>query len=77
MDRSSPYYLEVQLLLQVLPFVFQEPCFALKGGNAINLFGRDFPHLSVDIDLVYLPDADRQQALSRIHQALDRIAGNQ
>lgn len=54
MDRSSPYYLQVQLLLQVLPFVFQEPCFALKGGTAINLFVRDFPRLSVDIDLVLL-----------------------
>lgn len=74
MDRNSPYFQQVQLLVQVLPFVFQEPCFALKGGTAINLFVRDFPRLSVDIDLVYLPDADREQALVDIHEALNRIA---
>jgi len=27
----------------------------LKGGPAINLFVRDMPPLSVDIDLTYLP----------------------
>ena len=32
-----------------------EPVFALKGGTAINLFVRDLPRLSVDIDLTYLP----------------------
>lgn len=42
MDRDSPYYRQVQLLVQVLPFIFQEQCFALKGGTAINLFVRDF-----------------------------------
>ncbi|MFT0140650.1 nucleotidyl transferase AbiEii/AbiGii toxin family protein [Alcanivoracaceae bacterium MT1] len=74
MDRNNPYYRQVALLLQVLPFVFRESCFALKGGTAINLFVRDLPRLSVDIDLVYLPDGDREQALPAIHQALDRIA---
>ena len=36
-----------------MPFVNAEACFALKCGTAINFFGRDFPRLSVDIDLVY------------------------
>lgn len=76
MDRNSAFYKQVQLLLRVLPFVAQEPCFALKGGTAINLFVRDFPRLSVDIDLVFLPDANRQQALEDIKQALDRISQN-
>lgn len=74
MDRSSPYYKQVQLLIRLLPFVFEEECFALKGGTAINLFVRDFPRLSVDIDLVYLGDEERQQALAIIKKALDRIA---
>ena len=74
MDRNSPYYKQVQLLLRVLPFVTEESCFALKGGTAINLFVRDFPRLSVDIDLVYLPDNDRDAALADIRDALDRIA---
>lgn len=74
MDRDSPYYRQVQLLVRVLPFIFQEQCFALKGGTAINLFVRDFPRLSVDIDLVYLGNEERQSALVIIQQALDRIA---
>jgi predicted nucleotidyltransferase component of viral defense system len=51
MDRNSIYYKQVQLLMQVLPFVAKQECFALKGGTAINLFVREFPRLSVDIDL--------------------------
>lgn len=74
MDRSNPYYRQVELLIRLLPFVFQEPCFALKGGTAINLFVRNFPRLSVDIDLVYLPDGDRDDALAAVHAALDRVA---
>lgn len=72
---TSPlYYQQVQLLLRVLPHIAQEPCFALKGGTAINLFVRNFPRLSVDIDLVYLPDDTREVALVNIRNALNRIA---
>ena len=44
----------MQLLIEVLPFVSEENCFALKGGMAINMFVRDMPRLSVDIDLMHL-----------------------
>ena len=54
MERNSAYYQQVKLLVQLLAFVDQEACFALRGGTAINLFVRDFPRLSVDIDLTYL-----------------------
>lgn len=74
MDKNSPYYRQVQLLIRLLPFIFQGRGFALKGGTAINLFFRNFPRLSVDIDLVYLGGEDREQALAAIHKALDRIA---
>jgi predicted nucleotidyltransferase component of viral defense system len=73
MDRNSKYYKQAQLLLRVLPLIAEEDCFALKGGTAINLFVRDFPRLSVDIDLVYLPDGSREQALAAIALALNRI----
>ncbi len=63
----------VKLLLQVLPYVAKETCFALKGGTAINLFVRNFPRLSVDIDLTYLGDESRDEALKIIEQALYRI----
>jgi len=68
------YGQQVQLLVQTLPVIFQEPCFALKGGTAINLFIRDLPRLSVDADLVYLPNEDRMEALEHIRQALARIS---
>ena len=76
MDRQSHYYRQVQLLLQIIPFVAQHDCFALKGGTAINLFVRDFPRLSVDIDLVFLPMMDRQEALHTIKDNLNTLAVN-
>lgn len=69
------YEQQVQLLVQVLPAVAEEKCFALKGGTAINLFYRDMPRLSVDIDLVYLPVKDRAESLAEIDAALERIRG--
>lgn len=74
MDRNSIYYKQVQLLIQVLPFVAKQKCFALKGGTAINLFVRDFPRLSVDIDLVYLPMNSRDDALQEICDGLNAIS---
>jgi Uncharacterized conserved protein len=74
--RDSPYFPQVDLLLQILPLVAREQDFALKGGTAINLFVRDLPRLSVDIDLVYLPLEPREEALSEINASLGRIANN-
>ncbi|UVC31130.1 nucleotidyl transferase AbiEii/AbiGii toxin family protein [Pantoea sp. SOD02] len=74
MDRTSIYYRQVQLLLQILPFISLHDCFALKGGTAINLFIRELPRLSVDIDLVFLPALDRIEALAAIKSALNEIA---
>ncbi|WP_010489181.1 nucleotidyl transferase AbiEii/AbiGii toxin family protein [Pseudomonas sp. S9] len=76
MDRQSHYYRQVQLLLQLIPFVAQHDCFALKGGTAINLFVRDFPRLSVDIDLVFLPMMERHEALQTIKGNLNSLALN-
>lgn len=74
--RKSIFFPQADLLVQVLPFVHAEECFALKGGTAINFFVRDFPRLSVDIDLVYLPVEDRATTLQGIDAALRRIAVN-
>lgn len=68
------YLNEVRLLMQLLPWVATEDCFALKGGTAINLFYRDFPRISVDIDLLYVPMDERDQALVKIRAALSRIS---
>lgn len=65
----------VQLLVDTLPILAQEPRFALKGGTAINLFERDLPRLSVDIDLTWLPAGDFSEDAARIAEALERLAG--
>ncbi len=72
--RDTPFFRQADLLVRALPLVYAEKCFALKGGTAINLFVRDCPRLSVDIDLVYLPIEDRPTSLRGIHDALRRLA---
>lgn len=72
--QNNPFREQVALLLEVLPLVGRESCFALKGGTAINLFVRDMPRLSVDIDLAYLPVQDRATSLFEVAAALERIA---
>lgn len=67
------YAAQVALLVRALPLVADEPHFALKGGTAINLFYRDMPRLSVDIDLTYLPLDDRTTALANISDAFGRL----
>ena len=71
---SDVYQRQVSLLIKILPHVAQEECFALKGGTAINLFIRDMPRLSVDIDLTYLPVSSREESLAAIDAAMKRIA---
>lgn len=73
--KDGPYFRQAELVLRATPHVAAETCFALKGGTAINLFVRDMPRLSVDIDLAYLPaDEPRETALKKISAALGRIA---
>ena len=73
MPTDEQYRRQVGLLMQALPFVAAEECFALKGGTAINFFFRDLPRLSVDIDLAYVPIEDRGTSLREIEAALQRI----
>ena len=61
------YIEQVELLLDVLPFVMKDNRLALKGGTAINFFYRDAPRLSVDIDICYLPIEDRKTSFHNIH----------
>ncbi|MCZ0954445.1 MAG: nucleotidyl transferase AbiEii/AbiGii toxin family protein [Rhodospirillaceae bacterium] len=70
---DEQYVDQVRLLLRVLPDIAAEDVFALKGGTAINLFYREMPRLSVDIDLAYLPVNERKKSLQDIDETLDRI----
>lgn len=76
MPRSDRYRAQVALLIEVMPFVANEQEFALKGGTAINLFVRDMPRLSVDIDLAYLKVAGRAESLAAINTAMKRLAAS-
>jgi predicted nucleotidyltransferase component of viral defense system len=73
MDRSL-FLAQVDLLLRILPYVMRDSRFALKGGSALNLFIRDLPRLSVDIDLTYLPIEDRDSTLANISDILAKIS---
>lgn len=70
---NEVYKKQVRLLLDVLPEVAKESCFAMHGGTAINLFLRDMPRLSVDIDLTYVEIAERSETLEGINASLLRI----
>lgn len=68
---NQVYLDSARLLARVAPLVLVDDTFALKGGTAINLFVRDIPRLSVDLDLVF-PDhiLPREQALRRINETI-------
>jgi hypothetical protein len=67
---SPGYRAQVELLLRIVPEVANDDVFAVKGGTAINLFVRDMPRLSVDIDLTYLPLDERSAALLLHHDPI-------
>ena len=81
MDES--FVQTVRLLLRAVPEVFSNDIFAMKGGTAINLFVRDMPRLSVDIDVAYVhwrtPEENALQAdrkstrLNSSHSDLSRM----
>src|SRR5215470_2963062 len=71
MAIAESYRKQAALLIRTVPFVAPEKEFALKGGTAINLFVRDMPRLSVDLDLVFADHSlAREPALKRINGAI-------
>ena len=70
---NNAYKQQAKLLLDVLPEVAKETCLAMHGGTAINLFVRDMPRLSVDIDLTFVELGEREDAINVINEALMRI----
>ena len=72
--QSSVYAQKVDLLLRLLPLVMEEKVFAVHGGTAINLFLRNLPRYSVDIDLTYIPLADRKKSIDDINFHLKSIS---
>jgi predicted nucleotidyltransferase component of viral defense system len=74
MPLAEAYRKQVALLIKIVPLVATETAFALKGGTAINLFLRDMPRVSVDIDLTYVPIKNRASSFKEIDAAMKQIA---
>ena len=64
------YRRQVALLIRVMPLVFRIKDFAVHGGTALNLFHRNLNRYSVDIDITYIPIADRETSLKAINTQL-------
>ena len=71
---KADYEKQAALVVRVLPEIEKEPCFAIKGGTAINLFELNLPRLSVDIDLTFLKIAGREESIAEINGSLERVA---
>ena len=64
------YKRQVALLIRIMPSVYKIKEFAVHGGTAINLFHKDLPRYSIDIDVTYIPIKDRKSSLDEINQKL-------
>lgn len=73
---NTGFKTQAALVIRCIPAVAQHDCFALKGGTAINLFVRDLPRFSVDIDLAYLPVRARNESLQEISDQLQQLKGD-
>ena len=71
--NTRVYAQKVELLLRLIPIVMEEAVFAIHGGTAINLFLKNLPRYSVDIDLTYTPLNDRAESLEDINLHLKSI----
>lgn len=64
------YNQKVDILLKIIPIITDEKCFAIHGGTAINLFVKNLPRYSIDIDLTYIPLEDRTTSITNINDRL-------
>ena len=68
------YKEQVRLLLRILPIIYREDNFAVHGGTAINLFIKNLPRYSVDVDVTYIPLVPRDESLAEIDKKLGAIS---
>ena len=67
---NEKYKKQVALLIKIMPSVYRIEEFAVHGGTAINMFHKDMPRYSVDIDLTYTPLKEREESLNEINDRL-------
>ncbi len=71
---NNLYKEQVRLLLRILPVIYREEDFAVHGGTAINLFIKNLPRYSVDVDLTYIPIGSREESLAEVDKKLAAIS---
>lgn len=76
MNMNDIYKRQVLLLIRIMPSVYRINDFAVHGGTAINLFHKNMPRYSVDIDLTYIPIQDREESLRTIEEHLKTLKAN-
>lgn len=69
------YKKQVALLIRIMPSVYRIKDFAVHGGTAINLFHKNMPRYSVDIDLTYIPIQGRKESIMTIKTHLETLKG--
>lgn len=73
---NNLYKKQVALLIRIMPSVYRIEDFAVHGGTAINLFHKNMPRYSVDIDLTYIPIQERTESLETINSHLRTLKSN-
>ena len=64
---NEQYKKQVALLIRIMPSVYRIADFAVHGGTAINLFYKEMPRYSVDIDITYIPLKGREESMQAIN----------
>jgi len=67
---NETYKKQVALLIRIMPLVYKISDFAVHGGTSINLFVKNMPRYSIDVDLTYLPLKNREESLKEINNHL-------
>ena len=67
---NEAYKRQVALFIRIMPLVYKIKDFAVHGGTAINLFVKNMPRYSVDVDLTYLLLKNREESLQEINNHL-------
>ena len=70
---NETYKKQVALLIRIMPLVYKISDFAVHGGTAINLFVKNMPRYSIDVDLTYLPLKNREESIQDINNQLNTL----
>lgn len=64
---------QVRLLIRIMTLIYKIKDFAVHGGTAINLFHKNMPRYSVDVDLTFIPIMEREESLNAINERLRKL----